>query len=248
MHTEKYSNDLLKNKLILVTGTTRGIGQTLAVTLAQHGAEVILLGKNKKKLNSIYDEIIANNCKEPILVPFNLAGATPADYQELANSIGQQFGKLDGIVHNAATLGIKTELVHYDILKWYETLQVNLNAPFLLTKSLMPLLKLSKQSSVVFTTANEGLKGYAYQGAYGVSKSGIKTLMETLALECESYTNIRINAINPNKVYSGIYTQNYPGSNPDEVPSTEAIMPIYLKLLGDFSEKIHGETVTFSIE
>lgn len=239
--------NLLQDKTILITGATRGIGQKLAITAAKYGANTILLGKNKKKLNAIYDEIMANNYPEPSLMPFNLAGATPNDYQDLAHSIGQEFGKLDGLVHNAATLGIKTEIVHYDILKWYEAVQVNLNAPFLLTKNLLPLLKLSKQSSIIFTTASEGINGQAYQGAYGACKAAIKNFMEVLAAECETYTNVRVNAINPHKVYSGIYTQNYPGSDPKAIPSTDDIMPLYLELLGNFNKKIHGETINFSL-
>lgn len=243
----------LKNKVILITGVTKGIGRELAISLAKNGVQTILLAKNKKKLEEVYQEVIKlkeNNFEldilEPALVPFNLAGANPNDYQDLANSIGMQYGRLDGLVHNAATLGIKTEIIHYDILKWYETLQVNLNAPFLLTKFCLPLLKLSKQSSIIFTTSNESLHGAPYQGAYGLSKAAIKNFMETLAAECEAHTNIRINAINPNRIYSGIFTQNYPGTYPDAAPAPNEIMPLYLYLLGDFTDRVHGQTITFN--
>lgn len=244
---DNFNPQLLLNKHILITGTTSGIGQELAITCAQYGAKTILLGKNIKKLNKIYDQIMALGLPEPCLVPFNLAGATPADYQELAVNIGQQFGRLDGLVHNAAIQGMKTEIIHYDILKWYETIQVNLNAPFLLTKSLLPLLKLPSQSSIIFTTSTQAITGTAYQGAYGASKAAIKNFMEVLAAECEEHTNIRINAINPNKIYSRMYTQNYPATQPESLPGTKDIMPIYLQLLGDFSQRIHGETINFNM-
>ncbi len=234
----------LKNKLILITGATNGIGRELAIYCAEHGANVIALGKNKKKLEDLYNEIVKLNLTEPVLLPFNFAGATPTDYENIANIIGKDYGRLDGLVHNAAIQGIKTEIIHYDVLKWYETIQVNLNAPFLLTKSLLPLLKLAKQSSIIFTIANEGLVGHAYQGAYGVSKAGIKNFMEILAKECDSYTNIRVNAINPNKIYSRIHTQNYPGSDPDQMQHPKDIMPLYLDLLTNFSNKIHGQVIT----
>lgn len=237
----------LKNKAILITGATSGIGRQLAITCSEHGAHVIALGKNKKKLEQLYNELdIINPLNLPTLVPFNLAGATPSDYLDLANLIAEKYNKLDGIVHNAAILGIKTELIHYDILKWYETIQVNLNAPFLLTKYLLPILKLSKQASIIFTSADESIMGRAYQGAYSVSKAGLKNLMDILAAELETYSNIRVNAINPSKIYSGIYTQNFPAANPDLVPSPKDIMPLYLKLLGDFSKKIHGQTLKFA--
>ena len=238
---------MLNNKIILISGATSGIGRELALTCAKNQATVIALGKNKKKLEKLYDDI--NNLgevPEPVLLPFNLAGANPQDYQDLALEIAARFNKLDGLVHNAATLGTKTELIHYDILKWYETLQVNLNAPFLLTKALLPILKLAKQASIVFTTANEGMHGQSYQGAYGVSKAGINNFMQILASELETHTHIRVNSVNPNKVYSGIYNQNFPATDPHTLPSVEDIMPLYIKLLGDFSEKLHGLTFKFN--
>lgn len=238
---------MLNNKIILITGATSGIGRELAIHCANHQATIIALGKNKKKLIKLYDDINnLGNVPEPVLLPFNLAGANPKDYEELTHEIAIRFNKLDGLVHNAATLGTKTELIHYDILKWYETLQVNLNAPFLLTKALLPLIKLSKQASIIFTTANEGMHGQAYQGAYGVSKAAINNFMQILASELESHTTIRVNSVNPNKVYSGIYNQNFPATDPATLPSVTDIMPLYNKLLGDFSEKLHGLTFKFN--
>lgn len=243
------NTNLLQNKNILITGATRGIGRELAIHCAKYGANTILIGKNIKKLEQVYDEItslkLPNPAPEPALVPLNLAGATPTDYQELAITIGQKYGHLDGLIHNAATMGIKTQIIHYDILKWYETVQVNLNSAFIMTQMLLPLLRLSKQASLIFTTANEGLHGEAYQGAYGVCKAAIKNFMEILAAECEENTNLRVNAINPCKIYSGIYTQNYPATAPTSLPNPIEIMPLYLYLLGDFTKKIHGQTIKF---
>lgn len=237
----------MQNKTILITGATNGIGRELAITCLNKGSNILALGKNKKKLEELYTFAEKQNLSNSLsLVPFNLAGATPENYMELAQNIAEQYGTLDGLVHNAAIQGQKTEIIHYDILKWYETIQVNLNAPFLLTKALLPLLKLSKQSCIIFTTANEGIHGKAYQGAYGASKAAIKNFMETLSAECESYTNININAINPSKVYSRIYTQNFPATDPRLVSSTKDIMPLYLKLLYNPSNSIHGETVVFN--
>lgn len=139
-----FSPGLLSNKIILITGATRGIGRELAITVAKHGATAVILGKNIKKLNALYDEIMALQLPEPGIIPCNLAGAQPDDYLNIAKMIAENYGKLDGLVHNAATLGIKTEIIHYDILKWYETIQVNLNAVFLLTKKFTADIKISQ--------------------------------------------------------------------------------------------------------
>lgn len=221
----------MHNKIILITGATSGIGYELALTCAQHGAIVIALGKNKKKLEKLYTDISEQKLSPPVLLPCNLAGATPDDYYNIAKEISTQFGKLDGLVHNAATLGDKTEIIHYDILKWYETIQVNLNAPFLLTKTLLPLLKLSKNGSIIFTTANQATQGQAYYGAYSVSKAAIKNFAEILSEECESNTNIKVHSINPKQVYSPMHTRNYPASDPDNILKPKDIMSLYINLL-----------------
>ncbi|MDZ7662748.1 YciK family oxidoreductase [Thiohalophilus sp.] len=233
--------DLLQDRIILVTGAGSGIGAELAATLAAHGATVILLGRTIKTLEQVYDRIVDAGHPAPAIVPLDLEGATPEHYQQLAETLEQEFGRLDGLVHNAAQLGALTPVEHYDTTLWARVLQVNLNAPFLLTRALLPLLKKSSAASLIFTSASEIQGGRAYWGAYSVSKAGADNLMQILASELETNTPIRVNSLIPGPVQSQTRRTAFPGEDPNQHALIERILPAYLYLLGPDSENVNGQ-------
>jgi NAD(P)-dependent dehydrogenase (short-subunit alcohol dehydrogenase family) len=235
--------DLLRDRVILVTGAGDGIGRAVARRCAAHGATVVLLGRTLRKLEEVYDEIEQAGHPQPAIYPMNLEGASPKDYSDLAQTLETEFGHLDGLVHNAARLGTLTPLVHYDIELWYRVLQINLNAPFLLTQATLALLMRSSDASIVFTMDAVGEEGRAYWGAYGVSKGGMQTLMKILANELETNTSVRVNSIDPGKVRTQLRLQAYPSANPEEWTNPEAIVGTYLYLLGPDSKGITGQTL-----
>jgi len=241
----KPTGDLLKDRIILVTGASSGIGRAAAKSYAAHGATVILLARQIKKLEELYDEIEASGFPKPAIYPFNLANATPDDYQDLMQNIEKHFGHLDGLLHNAAILGTLTPIEHYPIEQWYQVLQVNLHSPFLLTQATLPLLKKSKHASIIFTAAEEGIQGKAYWGAYGVSKFGIQALMQTLHEELETNTNIRVNSINPVRIRTALRNKAYPAENTSVLPIPETILSLYLYLMGPDSLQVKGQTLKF---
>jgi len=247
MQTYTAPKDLLSERVILVTGASEGIGRTIAKTYAAHGATVILLARSIKKLETLYDEIETAGFPKPAIYPFNLGGATPHDYQELMQNIDTHFGRLDGLLHNAAILGSLTPIEHYNIEQWYQVLQVNLNSPFLLTQATLPLLKKSNDASVIFTSANEGLQGKAYWGAYGVSKFGIEGFMQILADELETNTNIRINSINPVKVRTQLRASAYPAENTKTLTLPQDLIPYYLYLMGPDAKGVRGKKFTVQV-
>ena len=231
----------LCNKTILVTGASRGIGRAVAKAYAKEGASVILLARSIKDLESLYDEIESEGYQKPAIYPFNLANANPSDYQDLMRSIEGHYGKLDGLVHNAAMLGSLTPLEHYPIEQWYQVIQVNLNSVFLLTQATLPLLKRAEQASIIFTLANEGQQGKAYWGAYGVSKFGIQGFMQVLADELEENTSIRVNSINPVAVETALRRSAYPAEPLNIHPKVETLLPLYLYLMGPDSLQVRGK-------
>ena len=233
--------DLLKGRVILVTGAGRGIGAAAAKTFAAHGATVLLLGKTEGNLNQLYDEIEAAGHPQPVVIPFNLETALPHQYDELAATIEAEFGRLDGLLHNAAIIGPRTPLEQLSGDNFMRVMQVNVNAMFMLTSTLLPLLKLSEDASVVFTSSSVGRKGRAYWGAYGVSKFATEGLMQTLADEVEGVAPIRANSVNPGATRTGMRAQAYPGENPASNPLPEAIMPVYLYLMGPDSRGVNGQ-------
>lgn len=235
------SPTLLADRIILITGAGDGIGRVAAKSFAAHGATVILLGRTISKLEEVYDEIEQAKYPQAAIYPMNLEGASPNDYKNLANTLETEFGQLDGLLHNAAFLGTLTPLEHYDVNIWYQVMQVNLNAPFLLTQACLGLLKRAKDASIVFTSDSVGRKGRAYWGAYSISKFAIEGMMQVLADELETNTAIRVNSVNPGAVRTAMRTVAYPGEDPQSIPQPETLMPLYLYLMGPDSYKVKGQ-------
>ncbi|OEC35340.1 NAD(P)-dependent dehydrogenase, short-chain alcohol dehydrogenase family [Pseudomonas cuatrocienegasensis] len=233
--------DLLKGRIILVTGAGRGIGAAAAQSFAAHGATVLLLGKTEENLTRVYDAIEAAGHPQPAVIPFNLETALAHQYDELAAMIEAEFGHLDGLLHNASIIGPRTPLEQLSGDNFARVMQVNVNAAFMLTSTLLPLLKLSRDASVVFTSSSVGRKGRAYWGAYAVSKFANEGLMQVLADEVEGIAPMRANSVNPGATRTDMRAQAYPGENPANNPTPESIMPVYLYLMGPDSTGVNGQ-------
>ncbi len=236
--------DLLNDRVILVSGAGDGIGKTAAKSFAAHGATVILLGRTVPKLEAVYDEIEGSGHPQPAIYPINLEGAAPKDYQDLADTLEREFGRLDGLLHNATNLGSLTPLEHYDLQLWAQVMQVNLHAPFLLTRSCLPVLRKSPDASVVFTSSALGRAGRAYWGAYAISNFAVEGMMQVLAEELESKPQIRVNSLDPGWVRTTFFSRAYPARDPGTLPAPEEIMSAYLYLMGPDSRGITGRAMT----
>ncbi|AKH70062.1 dehydrogenase of unknown specificity, short-chain alcohol dehydrogenase like [Spongiibacter sp. IMCC21906] len=234
------SANCLADKIILVTGAGDGIGKAAALAFARHGATVVLLGRTVEKLEAVYDEIEAAGYPQAAIYPLHLRGAVMQDYEQLANTIEQEFGRLDGLLHNASVLGQRRTIAQTTVDSWDEVLHVNLTAPFMMTQALLPALAAADNASVVLTSSSVGRKGRAYWGAYSVSKFGIEGMMEILADEEFQLNGTRVNSINPGATNTAMRRLAYPGENPATNPLAEEIMPLYLYLMSDESREING--------
>lgn len=234
-------SDLLEGRIILITGAGDGIGAAAAKACAAHGATVILLGRTTRKLEAVYDAIEEAGSPQAAIYPMNLEGAAPKDYDDLASTIEQEFGRLDGLLHNASLLGTLTPLGQYDIEQWSKVMQVNLNAPFLMTRACLDLLKNSDDASLIFTSSSVGRQGRAYWGAYAASKAANENMMQTWADELDSNTNIRVNSINPGATRTSMRARAYPGEDPNTLPNPDEILATYLYLLGPDSKGVTGQ-------
>ena len=234
--------DALKGRVILVTGAGDGIGHAVALSLAEFGATIILLGRTVKKLEKVYDEIVRNDCARPSIYAMNLETADGGDYDKLYETIRKAYGRLDGLLHNAGLAGTLTPIEHYDVGVWQQVIHVNLTAPFILCRCLLPLLKESDDASIVFTSSGVARKGRAYWGAYAVSKFGTEGLMQVLADETEENTHIRVNSINPGATRTQMRAQAYPAEDPNKLAAPEDIVGAYLYLLGPDSHGVTGRS------
>jgi NAD(P)-dependent dehydrogenase (short-subunit alcohol dehydrogenase family) len=235
--------DLLRGRAILVTGATRGIGRTAALAFARHGATVVLHGRDQAALESVYDEIEANGHAQPAAVPLDLLNATVRDYDALAYAIESRIGRLDGILHNASHLEKLSALEHQTIEEWTGTLRVNLVAPAALNQACTRLLRASTDASVVFTSETHGHAPAAFWGAYGVSKAGLEALMKIQAAEWSDAPNLRANAVVPGPVASPSRAKTHPGELAASMRDPEALMPLYLYLMGSDSRGVTGKLI-----
>lgn len=242
-HTYIAPQGLLDNKVVLITGAGDGIGKTAALTYAELGATVILLGRTQKKLEAVYDAIEKADGAQPVLVPMDLETAEDSEYHYLAEQVQETFGRLDGLLHNAGLLGSLTPLAYYNTETFNKVMQVNVNSAFQLTKILLPSLQAAPDASIIFTTSSVGRKARANWGAYAISKFAVEGLMQTLADELENTSNIRVNCINPGATRTAMRGDAYPAEDPASICPPEDIMSLYTFLMGKDSMGINGASM-----
>jgi len=232
--------ELLNDQVILVTGATGGFGKAVSTALARHGATVILLARNLRLVEALYDEIEQAGGPTPAIYPMNLEGATEHDYAELANNLESQLGRLDGMIHCAATLGAPTVFAQRDATTWYQVHQVNLHAPYLLTRACLPLLSSAPKASLLFMVDD---KPGAYWDAYQVSKQGLAAMAGLLAREYEG-SNLHVNCFNPGKTRTALQLRAYPAAdNNDQLPLPQEHVNTFLYLMSA-AAKENGQIFT----
>ncbi len=233
----------LTNKVILITGAGDGIGKEAALTYAKLGATVILLGKTVSKLEAVYDEIISLNLAEPAIIPLDLKGATKQNYIDMAATIINQFGQLDGVLLNASILGELTPFTHIHEQIFNDVMKVNVTAQYLLAQAIIPTLLLAKNASLVFTSSGVGHQGKAFWGPYSISKFATEGMMQVIADEYDN-TSLRTNAINPGATKTNMRANAYPAEDKDKLASTNDIMPLYVYLMSNDSLAVNGQTLS----
>jgi NAD(P)-dependent dehydrogenase (short-subunit alcohol dehydrogenase family) len=235
-------DDILKDRIILITGSSDGIGKALALRAAALGAQIILHGRSVAKLEKIYDAIEGiEAAPRPSIAVLDLESANAQSYESLADSIADEFGRLDGLVHNASILGDRYSIEQYDAVTWQKVMHVNVTAAFALTQVLMPMLKQSADPSVIFTSSGVGRTGKAFWGAYAVSKFATEGLSQVLADE-HRHGGLRSNCINPGATRTNMRLAAYPAEDRDQLKRPEDILAPYIYLLGPDSKGITGQS------
>jgi NAD(P)-dependent dehydrogenase (short-subunit alcohol dehydrogenase family) len=245
MNLETYTPppDLLRDRVILVTGAGGGIGRVAALAFAGHGATVILHGRDVAKLEAVYDEIHASGARPPSIVPLDLNAASDRDFENMALAIESQLGRLDGILHNAAHFDHLGPLEQQRIDEWLVSLRVNLAAPFALTRACTYLLKVAPDASVLLTAETHALSPKAYWAPLAVVKSGLVALAQIQAQEWEGHPQLRINVIVPGPVDSPQRRKTHPGEARSARAAPDALMGAYLYLMGPDSHSVSGRIV-----
>jgi NAD(P)-dependent dehydrogenase (short-subunit alcohol dehydrogenase family) len=232
--------DLLSDKVILVTGATGGFGKAVSMALARHGATVVLLARSLRRVEALYDEIEQAGYPTPAIYPIDFEGASEQDYAALAHTIETQLGRLDGMIHCAALLGTPTLFAQSDTSNWYQLHQVNLHAPYLLTRACLPLLNQAARASLVFMTDD---KTGAYWDAYQVSKQALAAMAHLLAREYDG-SSLRVNCYQPGKTRTALQLRAFPAADGnDGLPLPTDHTDAFLYLMSAECQS-NGETFT----
>jgi NAD(P)-dependent dehydrogenase (short-subunit alcohol dehydrogenase family) len=243
MRDYRPSRDLLSGRVILVSGAGDGLGRAASLAYARHGATLILVGRTQTKLEAVYDEILAEQLANPLLMPLDLAKAGLREFELIAAAIEREFGRLDGLLHSAATLGTLTPLALYDLETWQRVMQVNFHAAYLLTRACLGALEKSANASVIFTSSEMARQGRAYWGAYAAAGAALENLVQVWADELSTNSRIRMNTLDPGAVRTALRARAYPAENPLTVPAPEAVLPLYLYLMGPDSHGVTGQAL-----
>jgi NAD(P)-dependent dehydrogenase (short-subunit alcohol dehydrogenase family) len=236
-------NAHLAGRVVLITGATGGLGRALSLACAKRGATVVLHGRVVRKLEALYDEIVAADYPEPSILALDLATARAEDFANVSSALQAQSGHLDAIVHTAVMLGSLGPIEHQAFDQWLATLRVDLLAPFGMTRALLPLLRKSSDASVVFTLDTRGQQPKAYWGAYAVAKAGLAALLTILADEWDKTPQLRVNGVVPGPMRSPLRTQTHPGDDVTRLPPPEALVPLYLYLLAGQPKSESGRVI-----
>jgi len=221
----------LAGRVVLVTGAYGGLGAAVARALAGAGATVVITGRRRRQLEQLYDAMVAEQLPEPVIHPLDLEAATPNDYQAVADGLERDFGRLDGIVHAAASFDGLTPIAMHKPDEWLRALHVNVSAPFALTQACMPLLTAAPDSAVVFVLDNPELVRKAHWGAYGVAKAALERFVEILHQETET-TPLRAHALLPAPMRTALRRQAYFGEDTSKLPLPDAAAQAAVYLLG----------------
>lgn len=235
------SPDALAERVVMITGASSGIGRACACACAEAGATVILLARDVPRLEQTYDRIREAGGPEPVILPLDLNGATIKDFEQVAERIDQDYGRLDGLLNNAGLVGGLRPLRLFEPADWTRLARVNLLAPWLLTQACLPLLDKAEDPAIAFTL--DGQSQRPYWGAYGVAKAGLAGLVEILSQELDGDRPIRVNGIDPGPVQTRLRQQNYPGEPDGANAAPEEVAPAFVYFLGADSRGMTGRTI-----
>lgn len=238
----KVPADALAGRVIMVTGAHGGLGSAVVRAAAAAGATVVMVGHKARKLEKLYDELVAAGMPKPAIAPINLESGTPDQYAELVETLGRELGRLDGLVHAAAHFDALTPLLYHAPDDWLRGLQVNLSAPFALTQACQPLLTSAADSAVVFITDDPGQLDGAHWGAYGVAKAGLERLASILHDENDA-GSMRVHTVLPGPMRSAIRRKAWFGEDTMQWPTPDATARVVVRVLSDEGAAWRGKTL-----
>ena len=230
---------ILKDKIALIIGSTGGLGKAIAKKYIDLGAHVISVGRNISTLEEIDDYAQAKNSSTTIV---QLDLKEPAKIKNLAQEINSRFGKIDIMVSLSALLGEVTPIQYYSEKIWKDVMETNFTSNFHLIKNMHPLLEKSDKAVALFTTCRMSQKNKAYWGAYSASKAALEEMVRTYAQETLT-TNIRVNLVDPGPISTNLRCAAFPGKTEEDFVKPEKIADLFVTSITR-SNIISGEIIS----
>ena len=217
------------NKIVLITGASRGLGAALSHRFAKEGATLILLSKRIDGLERIDAELDQYNV-ETTLVPLDLS--KPERLESLPQALGEKYGRLDVLIGNAALLHQLSPLTHYSPKDFQKIMDVNVTANWHLMAGLECLLKKSAAPRSIFLTSGSANHREPYWGPYAASKAALEVLVQTYAAEMAK-TPFKVNLVDPGMMVTDMLKQAMPGADFDQIPSPEQVTDVFAYLASE---------------
>jgi NAD(P)-dependent dehydrogenase (short-subunit alcohol dehydrogenase family) len=214
------------DRIVLITGASRGLGAALAEAFAAEGTQLVLIGRTPGALEEVDDRVRARGGRAT-LVPLDLLQSEAID--RLGGVLAERYGRLDVLIGNAAGLGTLSPLGHVEPKVFEEVMALNAGANYRLVRSFDALLRAAPAGRAIFVTCSQARDPRAYWGAYGASKAALEALVLSYAAEVRR-TRVRVNLVDPGPMRTRLRARAYPGEDPDQQPAPEAVIEPFLAL------------------
>lgn len=217
----------LQGKVVLVTGASRGIGYAASLEAAERGAHVIAVARTVGGLEELDDEIQELG-SSATLVPLDLKDGDAID--RLGAAIFERWGVLDGLIANAAMLGVLSPLPHVSPEDFEKVMTINVIANYRLIRSLDLLLRQSEAGRAVFVSSSSARSARPYWGPYAASKAALDAMVKSWSAEMEQ-SRVKANVFYPGAVRTAMRAKAMPGENPETLPKPAEIAPNLVDLV-----------------
>ena len=226
---------MLQDKVVMITGASRGLGRALALAFSREGANLVITSRNEDALKPVAEEVEGAGA-EVLAIAADVSKSE--DVEKLLSAAAERFGRIDVLVNNAGLLGPRVPIAEYPEDEWRKVLEANLTGPFLLSKAVIP--HMPEGGSIVNITSGVSIEGRPRWGAYSVSKFGLEGLTQILAAELEE-GGIRVNSVDPGSMRTEMRAAAYPDEDPMTLITPEENTDVFLYLASNESRNVTGE-------
>ncbi|MFC7443001.1 SDR family NAD(P)-dependent oxidoreductase [Laceyella putida] len=226
------------NRVVMITGASKGLGKALALAFAREGARLAISARGQDGLREVEQALQAQGT-EVLAVVGDMA--EPRDVERFVATTEARFGAIDVLINNAGIFGPSPApyLLDFPEEDFHEVLKVNVINPFLVTKRVIAGMLRRGQGSIINVTSEAGRVGYAGWGAYGISKFAVEGLTQTWADEVDG-TGVRVNAVDPGEMDTEMHAKAVPDCD-YALAKPEEVVEIFLYLASDEAAQVNGQ-------